>query len=114
MKIDYYEKSTTGDCPVLEFLESLPAKDRKRVTKKIEFLEQLGLKLRRPHSDTLRDGIRELRIKTNHGQYRVLHFIHHRDTAVLLHGITKNTSKVPEAAIDKAIEYMHDYLSTHA
>jgi phage-related protein len=112
MEIDYYQTSN-GACPVLEFIAGLPPEDRVRVTEKIRLLAQLGRSLRRPHSDTLRDGIRELRIKTHHGQYRILHFIFYRDTAVLLHGITKKTGKVPDSAIDKAIKYMRDYVRTH-
>jgi phage-related protein len=111
MRIDYYQTSN-GHCPVLEFIASLPRDDRVRVMERIVLLAELGLNLRRPHSDTLRDGIRELRIKTHHGQYRILHFIFHRDTAVLLHGITKKTGRVPDAVIDKAIEYMQDYIRT--
>lgn len=112
MEIDYYEKPN-GKCPVVEFIESLSAKDQARIIKKIELLAKLGLELRRPHTDTLRDGIRELRIKTNHGQHRILHFIFYRNTAVLLDGITKKTGKVPDSAIDRAIEYMQDYIQTH-
>jgi phage-related protein len=111
MNIDYYEQAN-GRCPVLEFLEGLPAKDQVRVMKKIDLLEALGLNLRRPHADFLRDGIHELRVRTNHGQYRVLYFIFHRNTAVLLHGITKNVGRVPDGAIDRAVAYMDDYLRT--
>lgn len=109
MDIEYYEKAN-GECPVVEFLESLPAKDRELVINRIEQLAEHGLELHRPYSDTLRDGIRELRIKTFHGQRRILHFIYHRNTAVLLDGLTKKSDKVSDAAIDKAIEYMRDYL----
>lgn len=112
MDIEYYEKSN-GRCPVLEFIEKLPAKDRVLVTRKIKLLAKMGLDLRRPHTDTLRDDIRELRIRTHHGQHRILHFIFHRDTAVLLDGLTKKSGPVSDTAIDKSIEYMQDYLNTH-
>lgn len=112
MDIEYYEKPN-GRCPTLEYLESLPAEDQVRVIKKIELLAELGLNLRRPHSDTLRDNIRELRVKTHHGQHRILHFIFHRNTAVLLDGLTKKSGPVSDAAIDKAIESMQDYLNKH-
>lgn len=112
MDIDYYEKPN-GRCPVLEFLESLTAKDQLRVTKRIDLLAACGINLRRPHSDTLRDGIRELRIPTHHGQHRILYFFYHRNTAVLLNGLTKKAGKVADSEIDRAIEYMQDYLRTH-
>jgi hypothetical protein len=112
MDIEYYEKSN-GSCPVFEFIENLLAEDQVRVIRKIELLAELGLDLRRPHTDTLRDNIRELRIRTHHGQHRILHFIFHRNTAVLLDGLTKKSGPVSDTAIDKSIEYMQDYLNTH-
>ncbi|OQB02358.1 MAG: hypothetical protein BWY25_00586 [Chloroflexi bacterium ADurb.Bin222] len=112
MNIEYYEKPN-GRCPVQEFIRDLPAMERVRVMNAIERLQEYGLELERPHVATLRDDIRELRVKTQHGQYRVLHFIAYRDTAVLLHAITKKSDKVPDAAIDKAIEYKTDYENQH-
>lgn len=112
MKIDYYEKAN-GRCPVQDFIRDLPAKEQVYIIKAIERLEKYGLELKRPYVGTLRDNIRELRIKTQHGQYRILHFIYYRDTAILLHAITKKTTKVPDSAIDKAIEYKRDYESRH-
>ncbi len=108
MNIEYYERPN-GRCPVQEFIRDLPATEQVRVMKAIERLQEHGLALERPYVATLRDEIRELRIRTQHGQYRVLHFIYYRDTIVLLHAITKKSDKVPDAAIDKAIEYKTDY-----
>jgi len=112
MNIEYYERSN-GRCPVQEFIRDLPATERVRVMNAIERLQEHGLALERPYVAPLRDGIRELRVRTQHGQYRILHFICYRDTAVLLHAITKKSDKVPDAAIDKAIEYKTDYESRH-
>jgi phage-related protein len=107
--IHYYER-LNGRCPVLEFIESLPPRDRVRVISKIELLADLGIDLRRPHTDTLRDHIRELRIRTHHRQHRILYFFFRRNTAVLLDGLTKKTGNVPDVAIDRAIAYRQDYL----
>ncbi len=85
MDIEYYERPN-GRCPASEFIESLPAKDQVRVIRMIDRLAKFGLELGRPYSATLRDNIRELRIRTNHGLYRILHFIFRQNTAVLLNG----------------------------
>lgn len=112
MNIAYYEKPN-GRCPVQDFIRDLPATERRRVMKAIGRLEKYGLALERPYVASLRDHIRELRVRTQHGQYRILHFIYYRDTVVFLHAITKKTAKVPDAAIDKAIEYKLDYESRY-
>ncbi len=112
MEIRYYTRAN-GTRPVEEFLRRLPAGDRVRVVAKIELLAEHGHRLDRPHAGTLRDGIRELRTRTNHGQYRILYFIFYRDTAVLLDGIRKTSRRVPDAAIERAIEYRQDYEQRH-
>lgn len=112
MNIEYYE-TIQGDCPVVDFIESLPAQERVLVMHKIELLAEHGLNLRRPYTDILRDGIHELRIRTRHGQQRILYFIFHRDTAVLLYGFTKKSDKVADVIIEKAIDYKADYLQRH-
>lgn len=112
MNIEYYE-TVHGDCPVVDFIESLPAQERVLVMHKIELLAEHGLNLRRPHADILRDGIHELRIRTHHGQQRILYFIFHRDTAVLLCGFTKKSDKVADVIIEKAVAYKSDYSQRH-
>ena len=112
MEIELYEKHT-GRCPVREFIAELSPKDRVRATNAIKRLQEHGLALGRPHVGYLRDNIRELRIKTNHGNYRILFFIYYKHKAVLLYAISKKTQRVPAADIDKALEYSRDYRERH-
>lgn len=65
-------------------------------------LAAFGHELRRPHADALRDGIRELRAKKGHVNYRILYFTHGRNSAILAHALTKE-DVVPDADIDRAI-----------
>jgi phage-related protein len=53
-------------------------------------------------ADTLRDGIHELRVVSQHVNYRVLYF-YHRRSAVISHGITKD-DVVPAREINLAVQ----------
>ena len=70
---------------------------------RLERLGQMGHELRRPESDTLRDGIHELRIRLTHTNFRLLYSVHRRTFAVLLHALTKQ-DVVPDADIDLAVK----------
>jgi hypothetical protein len=48
--------------PVLDWLDSLPAKAQDKCRVRIERLRDLGHELRRPEADYLRDGNYELRV----------------------------------------------------
>jgi len=96
-------KEEDGSVPILEWLDSLPAKALDKCTVRIERLEELGHELRRPEADFLRDGIYELRVGLQHMNYRMLYFFHGRTAAVLSHGLVKEAA-VPPKEIEKALE----------
>jgi len=112
MQIEFYEKSN-GRCPVTEFIRDLELAEQADVNFAVARLGEMGLALRRPHIDYLRDDIYELRVRIKRGHCRVLYFIFHRDTFVLLHAIVKKTGKVADAEIEHAIEYKHDYMKRY-
>lgn len=94
-----------GRSPVVEWLESLRKMDTVAYAKcaaVIERLAEAGFELRRPTADILRDGIRELRAKKGHVNYRTLYFFHGRNVAILAHAITKE-DVVPPTEIDRAL-----------
>ncbi len=95
--------------PVKEWLDNLETtkpKAYKKCLARILELEEHGNAMRRPHADTLRDGIHELRATLSNIQYRVLYFFFDKHAVALSHGITKK-SKVPPAEIEAAIEHMN-------
>lgn len=102
-----YQKRT-GECPTDEFLDSLPVKVRAKLEKWIEQLEIHGPNLPRPFADSLRDKIRELRVRFGQMNYRFLYFFSGK-SIILTHGFMKKTSQVPDEEIEKAIFYMHDF-----
>jgi hypothetical protein len=62
----------------------------------------LGHELRRPEGDYLRDDIHELRVGFRGINYRILHFFHGREAAILAHGLVKERT-VPSKDIELAI-----------
>ncbi len=62
-----------GSVPLLDWLEGLSQKARRKCLVKIEMLVELGHELRRPHCDLLERGIWELRARAGHVQYRILY-----------------------------------------
>ena len=90
--------------PLLSWLDELKEREPRAYAKclaMILLLSQLGSELRRPHADTLRDGIHELRIRVGKVHYRILYFFCGANIACLSHGFTKE-DKIPPAEIDLA------------
>jgi phage-related protein len=61
------------------------------------------MKLRRPETDLLRDGIYELRASYQGVHYRMLYFFAGKAVVVLSHGLTKERV-VPPREIDQALK----------
>src|ERR1700733_2614524 len=101
-KVVFY-KEDDGSVPVLEWLDSLPAKALDKCTVRIERLEEMGHELRRPEADFLRNGIYELRVRLQHVNYRMLYFFHGRIAAVISQGLVKE-NEVPPREIETAIQ----------
>lgn len=98
-----FYREREGNVPVLEWLDTLPAKIQDKCVVKIERLRELGHELRRSEADLLRDGIYELRIGREGMNYRMLYFFHGRVAAVLAHGLVKER-EVPVKDIQRALE----------
>jgi phage-related protein len=85
--------------PVLEWLDGLPADQRVRSWDLIRTLAREGHELRRPHADTLRDGIYELRATLRGQQNRILYFFERQGLIILAHSLKKE-----RAVSDQAIQ----------
>lgn len=93
----------------LAWMDGLGDVVQDKLIARIELLEEKGHELRRPHADTLRDGIHELRAVSQRVNYRVLYFFHGQ-VAVISHGITKEGA-VPPREIALAVERKRRYAS---
>lgn len=92
-----------GGVPFLDWFGSLPPRARAKLRVLLGRLAELGHELRRPAAEYLGEGLYELRVKELRVNYRVLYFFHQRWTAVLSHGLAKQTSAVPEREIQLAL-----------
>jgi hypothetical protein len=100
----FYQEAN-GHSPVIEWLEQLHHTDATACARCIAVIERLqdyGFELRRPTADMLRDGIRELRARKGHVNYRILYFFHGKNVAILAHAITKE-DVVPPVEIERAV-----------
>ncbi len=90
-----------GAAPLLTWLDQQGKKVQDKCLVKIERLEELGLELRRPEADYLRDDIYELRVRYRTVNYRMLYFFT-QGIAVISHGLVKEGA-VPERDICLAL-----------
>ena len=108
MDIIYYE-NPKGKIPVKEFIDESSPKDKNRIIKTIELLQEFGNELDRPYAAPIKNGINELRIKGIDNNLRILFFYIVGNTAVLTHGFVKKTRSVPYKEIKRAEEYRKDF-----
>jgi len=99
MKIFFFVDSR-GRAPVKEFIEELPPDEQEKALAYIEELKRQGHNLRRPLADFVRDGIYELRPKTN----RLFYFFFLKENAVLVHAIKKKSWKISANDIELCIK----------
>ena len=109
MEIKFY-KDPTGLVPVREFLDSLDIKMRQKMLRSIQALQDMGISLRMPLSESLEDGIFELRAKVGTNISRVMYFFVIGNRAVLTHGFIKKTQKTPPREIERAKNIRDDYM----
>lgn len=64
----------------------------------------LGHELHRPYADTLRGGVRELRVRFQSVNYRMLYFFHGNNAVVITHGLTKE-KEIPDHEIDRSLVF---------
>ncbi len=98
-----------GSIPLFEWFDDLSQKVVDKCIVKIELLEEFGYDLRRPHCDSLEEGICELRAKLKRVNYRILYYFEGKNAVIVSHGCTKE-KKVPKSEINKAIRHRNNYI----
>lgn len=102
-------KEVDGSTPLINWLDKQrPKRVQAKCLAMIRLLAEIGHELHRPYSDTLRDGIRELRIRVANVNYRLLYFFCGSDCVVLTHGISKE-GRVPDVEIERALQMKQIY-----
>jgi len=100
-----------GQCPVQEFLDSLPGRDAQQVLWVLSLLEEPDALpvscFKKLHGS---EEIWECRIQFGSAVYRIFCFFPGRSLVVLTHGMRKKAQKTPRREIERAEECRRDYL----
>jgi phage-related protein len=108
--IEFYE-TTTGASPVTDFIDPLSAREKAKIGRYIELLEEYGLTLREPYVKSIQGHRKlwELRIPVNPRTCRIFYFHYRENTLVMLHAFWKKAAKTPRKELDIADKRMKDY-----
>lgn len=104
-------RRSDGTCEFVEFMRSLPKKDRAKLYSIIHKTEQLGIQVAMSQKwvKKLRRGIYELRSQQGSDIQRALYFHKQGNRYVITHGFTKKTDRTPMSEIEKAERLMKQY-----
>ena len=112
MREIHFYKTASGNCQVEEFLESLSAKQAKKVTWVLSLIEELPSipgKYFKKLVNT--DDIWEVRISYGGEIFRLLGFFDGSQLIILNHAFHKKTQKIPRNAIQVAERRKQDYFN---
>ena len=110
-QVKYYQNSRSGEMPVLRYILEADKKDRAKIYKYINYLENQGGYLDEPYSRHLIDKIRELRVDFSHNRHRIFYFASINKVIILLHAFLKKTDKTPKQEIQRALENYDDVIN---
>jgi phage-related protein len=101
-----------GTSEFREYMDSLPPKDRAKLSAVIAKTEDNGMEIAKKAKwvKKLRDGIFELRSKQGNNIQRALYFHEHGTKHVVTHGFTKKTDEVPLREIEHSRKLRDEYL----
>lgn len=102
-KFEFYERPN-GQVEFIEFLQSLPVKDRAKLLDIIQHVQEHGLLVaqRMEWVKKLDKEIFEIRSKVSSNIQRALYFHVVGNRYVITHGFTKKTQKTPKVQIEHA------------
>jgi phage-related protein len=107
-----FYRTNSGVCPIEKFLDSLSAKQAKKVTwvlQIVESLEIVPVQYFKKLDST--DGIWEVRIDFGGDTFRLLGFFDKGNLVILTNGFAKKSQKTPVAEISLAEQRKRDYQS---
>ena len=112
MRLIIFYRTSTGKCPVEQFLDNLSSKQAQKVTWVLKLIEELdfvpGSYLKNLVNTR---GIFEIRIQLGRDIFRLLGFQKGKNTIILTNGFRKKTQKTPSQEIELAEKRKHEYLS---
>lgn len=112
MRAIIFYKTQNGGCPVEEFLDSLAAKQARKVTwvlNLVETLDMVPIQYFKKLEGTA--DIWEVRVDFGSDTFRLLGFMDRGNLVILTNGFAKKTQKTPTAEIKLAEQRKTDYLN---
>ncbi|MBU6045534.1 type II toxin-antitoxin system RelE/ParE family toxin [Lacticaseibacillus paracasei] len=108
-------KRPNGHMEFIEFLDSLPLKERAKLQLAIHTTEELGLQeaAQRLLVKKLTTNLYELRSRQGKTYQRGLYFHVSGSDYVITHGFSKKTNKTPQREIDHAIDLRAEFYQTY-
>lgn len=107
--VEYY-LSSSGENPVVIFLDSLSHREQAKVLRIFQHLEAYGLQSILPHVKKLTGTpFWEIRI-LGKDSIRILYLIPKKETVLVLHGFIKKTQKTSPAEFKIALKRYEDWL----
>ncbi len=105
-----FYKTQSGDCPIEKFLNSLSAKQAKKVTWVLSLIEELALVPKQYFKKLAgTSDIWETRIDVGSDTFRLLGFFDKGSLVILTNGFAKKTQKTPVSEIALAENRKKDY-----
>jgi phage-related protein len=109
-----FYRTEKGQCPVTEFLDSLPSKVAQKVTWVLKLLQELDpVPIQYFKKLTATDEIWECRMVFGGNTYRILCFYHGGNRLILTNGFMKKTPKTSSEEIRRAERLKADFVRRH-
>ena len=99
-----------GKTPVEDWMDSLEPKMRAKLIAMLVLLEEKGNALRKPYTESLGNGIFELRAIQGNNISRALFFFYVDQRIIVTNGFIKKQRKTPASEIQLAKERRLDFL----
>ena len=107
-KVIYYT-TENGDIPTKKFIESLTAKQRRKIARVLNYIEEYGLLTAIPHVKKLSSTpLWEIRI-LGKDNIRVFYASVLEDAILLLHGFIKKSQQTPRKEIQTAVNRLTEW-----
>ena len=110
MRTIHFYRTSSGQCPIVRFLDSLDSKQAAKVTWVLRLIEELNPVPARYFRKLIdSDDIWEVRVDIARDTIRLLSFFDGKRIVVLVHAFAKKTQKTPRSDIRLAEKRKQDY-----
>lgn len=110
MEVVFYE-TIGGACPIKEFIDGLPAKQKIKILWMLKLVEEEGRNLHTKYLKKLSPThLWEVRVMSANLNVRLLGFFHGNELLILNHGFLKKTQKTPQKELNVAMDRYQEYI----